>query len=176
MLHYKKSSGGISITIFIRGYRTSTTRTNLAKKNQVGEPTVRSNAAGHFDWLVRKEMKCQLHPPHQLPQEANNSLAPAHVRGCARYGQRGPDEETEMNFMSAGQCPAVKATRTAGWCQHRKFCFQVPMHFATDALPAFSYEPCPCLWSDRLLEQVADRNCRKNLKTTNHSTFGCGEK
>ena len=27
----------------------------------------------------------------------------------ARGGQRGPDEETEMNFMSAGQCPAVKA-------------------------------------------------------------------
>ena len=94
---------------------------------------MRSNAAGHFDWLVRKEMKCQLHPPHQLPQEANNSLAPAHVRGCARYGQRGPDEETEMNFMSARQCPAVKATRTARWCQHRKVCFQVPMHFATDA-------------------------------------------
>ena len=130
---YKKTAGGISITIFIRGYRASTTRTNLAKKNQVGEPTVRSNAAGHFDWLVRKEMKCQLHPPHQLPQEANNSLAPAHVRGCARYGQRGPDEETEMNFMSARQCPAVKATRTARWCQHRKVCFQVPMHFATDA-------------------------------------------
>ena len=58
---------------------------------------------------------------------------PAHVRGCARYGQRGPDEETEMNFMSARQCPAVKATRTARWCQHRKVCFQVPMHFATDA-------------------------------------------
>ena len=38
----------------------------------------------------------------------------------ARGGQRGPDEETEMNFMSAGQFPAVKATRTAHWCQHRK--------------------------------------------------------
>ena len=78
-------TSGISITIFIRGYRTSTTRTNLAKKNQVGEPTVRSNAAGHFDWLVRKEMKCQLHPPHRLPQEANNSLAPAHVRGVLSW-------------------------------------------------------------------------------------------
>ena len=31
----------------------------------------------------------------------------------ARGRQRGPDEETEMNFMSAGQCPAVHATRTA---------------------------------------------------------------
>ena len=37
--------------------------------------------------------------------------------GCARFGQRGPDEETEMNFMSARQCPAVKATRTARWCR-----------------------------------------------------------
>ena len=88
---YKTTAGGISITIFIRGYRTSTTRTNLAKKNQVGEPTtppldvVRRNAAGHFDWLVRKEIECQLRPPHRLPQEANNSLAPAHVRGVLSW-------------------------------------------------------------------------------------------
>ena len=91
---YKKTAGGISITIFIRGYRASTTRTNLAKKNEVGEPTVRSNAAGHFDWLVRTEMECQLHPPHRLPQETNNSLSPAlaaHVRRSVVLGARGMD-------------------------------------------------------------------------------------
>jgi hypothetical protein len=97
---YKKTAGGISITIFIRGYRASTTRTNLAKKIQVGEPTtpplnvVRSNAVGHFNWLVRQETECQLHPPHRLPQETNNSLSPAlaaHVRRSVVLGARGMD-------------------------------------------------------------------------------------
>ena len=78
----------------------------------------------------------------------------------------GPDEETEMNFMSAGQCPAVNATRTARWCQRRKVCFQVPMHFAADAIPACSVIHAFALFSsDRLLEKVA-RNCRKKFENT----------
>ena len=93
---YKKTAGGISITIFMRGYRASTTRTNLAKQNEVGEPTVRSNAAGHFNWFVRTEIECQLHPPHRLPQEANNSLAPAHVRRSVVLDARGLDNVDQM--------------------------------------------------------------------------------
>ena len=95
-------TSGISITIFIRGYRTSTTRTNLAKKIQVGEPitpplnVVRSNTAGHFNWLVRQEMECQLHPPHRLPQETNNRLSPAHVRRSVVLGARGMDNVDQM--------------------------------------------------------------------------------
>ena len=92
--------------------------------------------------------------------------------GCARYGQRGPDEETEMNFMPVGQCPAIKATRTARWCQRRKVCFQVPMHFAADALSAClcgsplqvcllqlkKVELCPVL-----VGQASRESCRQKL-------------
>ena len=85
MLHhngYKKTAGGVSIMIFIRLQNINDPH-KPGQKNQVGEPTtppldvVRSNAAGHSNWLVRHEMECQLNPPHRSPQEANNSLAPA---------------------------------------------------------------------------------------------------
>ena len=67
-----------------------------------------------------------------------------------------------MNFMSAGQCPAVNATRTARWCQRRKVCFQVPMHFAADALPA-----CSVIHAFALFSSEASReSCRKKFENT----------
>ena len=88
--------------------------------------------------------------------------------GCARYGQRGPDEETEMNFMPVGQCPAIKATRTARWCQRRKVCFQVPMHFAADALSAcLCGSPLPCFrrtgFSRKLQTEIAAKIRKHNF-------------